>query len=236
MRFQENGGNGAQRYKESRESGQTMIRPRRSAAITVSEPTLNVLLASLLERKGLRQAVGEVVSQSGAFRPDIWMRVGGIRVILEGKFAASGVEARLETQCRERLEKGYCPIAVGVVYPALPPRLMPTYTTGELEEYLLSALYRLKVFYLTGKGIGEIGWEEAVSFAGLVDLLRNVHAQVVQDDWVQEAVFVIGEGLDGFASSLEDVGEEPSALADRLRQALALPKEAPGAEKAENEE
>ena len=75
-----------------------MIRPGRSASITVSEPTLNVLLASLLERKGLKQAVGEVVSQSGAFRPDVWMRVGGIRVILEGKFSGSGVEARLERQ------------------------------------------------------------------------------------------------------------------------------------------
>ena len=213
-----------------------MIRPGRSASITVSEPTLNVLLASLLERKGLKQAVGEVVSQSGAFRPDVWMRVGGIRVILEGKFSGSGVEARLERQCRERLEKGYCPIAVGVVYPALPPRLMPTYSSRELEGYLLSALYRLKVFYLTGEGIGEVGWEEGVSFTGLVDLLRNVHAQVVQDDWVQQAVSIIRQGLDSFASSLEDVGEEPSALADRLRQALALPKEAPEAEKAENEE
>lgn len=206
------------------------MRPRRSASITVSEPTLNVLLASLLERKGLKQAVGEVVSDSGAFRPDVWMRVGGVRVILEGKFSTSGVEAALEKQCRERLERGYCPIAVGVVYPALPPRLMPTYSTHEVEEHLLNARYKLKVFYLTGEGIGEVGWEEGISFTSLIDLLRNVHAQVVQEDWVHQAVSIIEQGLDIFASGLEEVGEEPSALADRVREGLALPREAPEAE------
>lgn len=212
-----------------------MRRHPRSASVTVSEPTLNVLLASLLERKGLKQAIGEVVSQSGAFRPDVWMTVAGVRIILEGKFSAAGVEARLEKQCRQRLENGYSAIAVGVVYPLLSPRLMPTYSTREVEEHLLTARYKVKVFSLSAGGIAEAGWEEGVVFKGLVDILRNVHAQVVREDWVSRAVSTIGEGLSVFASLVEDVGSDPSGLADQMREALALPKEAPEQEEAPDE-
>jgi hypothetical protein len=118
--------------------------------VDITEPTLNVALAQLLERREL-QALGEVVIHRKAKgvgkKPDVLLTVNGVKVIIEGKFAAPGIESILEKQCLDRIEDGLCELCIGIIYSKMQPTGL-TLTMKEVEAELLKSKFRALVTYV----------------------------------------------------------------------------------------
>jgi hypothetical protein len=201
--------------------------------MTISEVNLNITLARLLEKRGLR-AIGETVLHSGAYRPDILMTINGVRVILEGRFQKAGVEESLDLTCRSRLENALCDISVGVVYPH--PQIASLSPTGkDVEQFLLGARYSARVFHISAEGIRGNGWEREIELNQLSSLIRSSYSIVVKEDRVSASIQHVREGLDEFAQLIGQASDDPDGLARSLVEVMKLPSGAKEDEEAEDE-
>jgi hypothetical protein len=126
--------------------------------------------------------------KEGVSKPDVWMTIEGVPVILEGCFEKSGFEESLERDCRERLAQDLCWICIALVYPPFPQRLSAAYSLEEVSRYLRESRYKVKVFAVGSQGIREEPWQEGVHFTDLVSVLRQVHQAVVSEDRLAPAV------------------------------------------------
>lgn len=135
------------------------------------EEAINTQLALLLARYGV-DAESETIQAGGRQRPDVLFALGGLRVILEGKFAdVHDVEAVVLRDAQKRLESGICHLAVAIVYP---PALRTT-ATAKLGEVLETAPLRVQVFAENGA----TDWTQATP-AELLAILRRVQEQLVE--------------------------------------------------------
>ena len=210
--------------------------------VDITEPTLNVILADLLRRREL-QALGEVVVHRKAKgigkKPDVLLTVNGIKVIVEGKFAASGIESVLEKQCIERIEDGLCEICIGIVYSKTPLTTL-TATMKEVEAKLLKSKFQALVMFVAPTefeqlsfdymksplppGLKKMGWQE-VDINQLASLLRSSYTSVVSED-------ILGKAVESFASALQNAAEKlvssnpPDVLAAKISKIMEIP-EAP---------
>jgi hypothetical protein len=199
--------------------GTEMKRKRFIAAAT--EPTLNVELARLLGKRGLR-ALGEVIihRRDGVDKPDIFITVNGIKLVVEGKFRAPSVEIRLASQCVDRIENGICEIAVSVIYEndAMPQLAL---TMADLEQLLLNAQFSFNVWYLAVPNVRETGWAVG-NVDSVAQVIRNSYSVVVSEDLVSAAVEILSDALDDALQALT-MQTEVGVLAERLRASAALP-------------
>jgi hypothetical protein len=218
--------------------------------VDITEPTLNVVLAHLLRRRELL-ALGEVVVHRQAKgvgkRPDVLLTVNGVKVIVEGKFASSGIESILEKQCIERIEDGLCEICIGVIYSKMQPTTL-TVTMKEVESMLLKSRFQALVSYVAPPefeqlgldyvqspvppGLKQMGWHE-VDINQLADLVRASYTSVVSED-------ILGKAVESFASALQRAVEKlmtsspPEVLAAKISTIMEIP-EAPHEEPEEGE-
>lgn len=213
--------------------------------VEITEPTLNVALAHLLRKREL-QALGEVVVHRQAKgvgkKPDVLLTVNGVKVIIEGKFAAPGIQAVLERQCIDRIEDGLCEICVGVIYSKV--KMQPatlTVTMKEVESMLLKSKLQALLSYVAPAqsqqppippGLKKMGWQE-VDINQLADLVRASYTSVVSED-------ILGKAVESFASALQAAAEKlmtsspPEVLAAKLSTIMEIP-EAPREEPEESE-
>lgn len=217
--------------------------PKDQMLVNITEPTLNVILADLLRRRGL-QALGEVVVHRKAKgigkKPDVLLTVNGVKVIIEGKFTASGVESVLEKQCIDRIEDGLCEICIGVIYPEMQFSSL-TQTMKEVEATLLRSNLQALVTYVgptefeqlgldfveskLPPGIKKIGWWYEVGINELASLVRSSYTSVVSED-------ILGKAVESFASALQNAAQKlvastsPDVLADKISRIMEIP-EAP---------
>lgn len=209
--------------------------------VDITEPTLNVVLAHLLRRREL-QALGEVVIHRKAKgvgkKPDVLLTVNGVRVIIEGKFATSGVESTLEKQCLDRIEDGLCEICIAIIYSRMPVTSL-TLTMKEVEAKLLNSKFQALVAYVAPPeaeqlalhfnteptippGLRKIGWYE-VDINQLANLVRASYTSVVSED-------ILGKAVESFASALQSAAEKlitsnpPDALAAQISEIMEIPK------------
>jgi hypothetical protein len=218
--------------------------------VDITEPTLNVVLAHLLRRRELL-ALGEVVVHRQAKgvgkRPDVLLTVNGVKVIVEGKFASSGIESILEKQCIERIEDGLCEICIGVIYSKMQPTTL-TVTMKEVESMLLKSRFQALVSYVAPPefeqlgldyvqspvppGLKQMGWHE-VDINQLADLVRASYTSVVSED-------ILGKAVESFASALQRAVEKlmtsspPEVLAAKISTIMEIP-EAPHEEPEQGE-
>ena len=218
--------------------------------VEITEPTLNVALAQLLRKREL-QALGEVVVHRQAKgvgkKPDVLLTVNGVKVIIEGKFASSGIESILEKQCIERIEDGLCEICIGVIYSKMQPSTLTT-TMKEVESMLLKSNFRALVSYVAPPefeqlsfdytqspmppGLKKMGWHD-VDINQLADLVRASYTSVVSED-------ILGKAVESFASALQTAVEKlmtsgpPEVLAAKISSIMEIP-EAPHEEPEEGE-
>ena len=217
--------------------------------VEITEPTHNVGLAQLLRKREL-QALGEVVvhrqTKGVGKKPDVLLTVNGVKVIIEGKFAASGIEAILEKQCIERIEDGLCEICIGVIYTKMQPTSLTT-TMKEVESMLLKAKFQALVTYVAPTefeqlsfdyvqspmppGVKKMGWHE-VDINQLADLVRASYTSVVSED-------ILGKAVESFATALQTAVEKlmtsspPEVLAAKISATMEIP-EAPREEREED--
>lgn len=174
------------------------------------EESVNTQLAILLARHGV-DAESETIHQSGQQRPDVLFVLGGLRVIIEGKFSDTpDAENAVLSDALKRVQSGICHIAVALVY----PKAIRTTSTSQLEKILSTSLLRFLVISETG----QTEWAEA-SPSDILASLRRVHESLTKDDIVAESAKRLSELIEGIAALW--IGQP--ATCDRLSDLLGMP-------------
>jgi len=196
----------------------------------VSEETLNVVLAQLLLRRGLRSLGEARIHGIGLRKPDVFMVVNGVKVILEGKYRKLGVKEELEAKCKERIDEGLCEICISVEYPQLSFRaLYPN--MDDVERSLLSSKVESNVVWISAEGSRESGWMQ-VDVDELATLVRNSYTSIVSEDMLGKAVVSLASALNMVS---EKVVQLPNVdvLVTRVKNAMGLQEVKESAEESE---
>ncbi len=174
------------------------------------EESVNTQLAMILAHHGVI-AESETVQRSGKHRPDVMFTLGGLRVIIEGKFSGTpDAEKAVLSDALRRVETGICHIAVALVY----PEELRTVSTPQLAEILSASPLRFLIISETG----QTEWAES-SPSEILAALRRVHESLCKDDIVAESARGLSERIEGIAALW--IGQ--SATCDRLSVLLGMP-------------
>ena len=154
------------------------------------EETINTLLAIALAHYGL-MAEAEIIHQGGAKKlPDVFFKLDGLDVILEGKLARPGAQEETHQQATERMIQGLAHIAIAIIY----PETLRDVPTTEVETALQSCNFH----YLILSETGETDWLEG-DLAKLVTDIRQVQATLLEDNLVEVLAKSLGETLETIA-------------------------------------
>lgn len=188
------------------------------------EEVLNVVLATLLDRRGLVSAPERIKRTSyGKRLPDVTVvDYLGVRTTIEGRIAdAQGVESSLDLDASRRVDEGISPMCIAVIYPA---NLRATSSFGELSEEMSSATLRIRIYTE-----GEVGsWSEA-TVDGLAEVLRRAYDSLIRQDILEAAVVELRASIEESSGGLLESKSAPEIL----REALDMPKQLKSDEGAE---
>lgn len=177
----------------------------------VREEVLNVLLAQLLDERGV-VSVPEVIEnwESGRRLPDVLVEFQGLRTVIEGKVASATAEQEVAGQAASRVEEGVAHIGIGVVYPS---ELRQAGGVPEIRAAMPKGLLRINI--CTEQG--EQGWMDS-DLDELAALLRRTFEQLVSEDVVARAVEAIESGIDRFTRAIKAT---PAAI-ERCAEVLGI--------------
>lgn len=186
---------------------------------TVSEETLNVVLAQLLLKRSLRTLGEARIHGLGMRKPDVFILVNGVKVILEGKYARAGARRELEEKCRERIDEGLCEICISIEYPfSFDSFLSPT--MGDVERMLLGKGVQANISLVASEGIKSGGWIK-VEIDGLANLIRNSYTSIVGEDLLGQAVESLSSSLSEATKKMMEISDT-EVIARRVRTAIGL--------------
>jgi hypothetical protein len=157
------------------------------------QEVFNVLLAQLLNERGVVAAPEAILKAAPGRRlPDVLVEFNGLRTILEGEIADQPNAAdRALAAARQRVEEGLAYIGVAVIYPAELRRV----DYAELKRALAHSLLQIATFTEAGK----IGFVTG-TVNELERLLRETYQQLLSEDVVAQAVGLLDQGVEAFAS------------------------------------
>jgi hypothetical protein len=156
------------------------------------EEVINVELAELLKRYNL-QADPETIRKGN--KPDVIINMGGLKVIIEGRF---GQEQSLRRDVRRRIEEGIADISLGILYP---DELKEANDLSHLREKIKKCSYKGFVFYFATNGISSQDFGPS-DLHEIVGLLNNIFSLYIQNDLVREQVRVIEELIEEAVSDI----------------------------------
>jgi hypothetical protein len=185
---------------------------------SVREEVINVLIAELLEKRGLLsvpETIRKAVGTKGRKLPDITVAdLLGIRMVIEGRFEVSGdTRQQLFKDAKSRVEEGISPICLALLYPI---DVRQTDTLPKLRGKLEKAAFHVRIISESGDG----QWAP-MSLDGIAEALRRAYELLVTDDVVIRSV---GELEQSIEAATELFMRSP-AVTERFRQALGIPKE-----------
>jgi hypothetical protein len=174
------------------------------------EEVINTCLAILMARHGV-DAEAETIHRSGRQRPDVLFTLGGLRTVIEGKYAdVADADKVVSGDAERRVSSGICHIAVAVVY----PKELRTAGTRDIEKSLAAARLRYRIFSETGNDQWLSGTPSEILAA-----LRRVHGALVKDDVVAESARSLSEKIENIAA----LWSGQPATCDRLSDILGMP-------------
>jgi hypothetical protein len=188
------------------------------------QEVVNVVLAQLLERRGLIAVPEEIVAAistgaSGPVRmPDVLVDYQGLRTAIEAEFASTpNAEERAFDKAKERVDQNVAQIGVAVVYPA---RLRNGFSRlpSELERARLS--FTIVTEPVVNPSLFP-GWSPSFDKGNVNDLaeaLRRAYEQLVRDETLQRAVAMMEAKIEAF---LNAISAQPAAT-ERLAVVLGL--------------
>jgi hypothetical protein len=187
------------------------------ALYNVREEVVNVVLAELLEKRGLL-SIPETIRRSVTQKndrqlPDIIVAdLLGIRIVIEGRFD-NGKSSRdsLLRDSRERVEQGISPVCLAALYP---PDLRSTESIPKLRKKLESTTLEIRVVSENGDGDWSRGTVDDIA-----DALRHSYELLISDDVVLSSVEEIEKAIE-FSSELF---VHSKGLKERFRQVLGIP-------------
>ncbi len=188
----------------------------------MSEETLNVVLAQLLLKRSLRSLGEARIPGLGVRKPDVFIVVNGVKVILEGKYKRASARKELEEKCKKRIDEGLCEICISVEYPFTPSfrSLFPP-TMDDVEKMLLDKGVEVNIAWISAKGIKGIktsDWVEA-KIDDLANIVRSSYTSIVSEDILNKAVESLATSLNRAAEiMIPSIG----VLVTRLKNAMGL--------------
>ncbi|MGK9452532.1 hypothetical protein ACSSZE_14940 [Acidithiobacillus caldus] len=179
-------------------------------AIRHREETINTQLAILLSRHGVH-ADAETILHQGRQRPDVMFLLGGVRVVIEGKYAdVPDAAAVVLDDARRRVRNGICHIAVALIY----PKAMRTVRVADLDAQLSRTRLRHRIISETG----ETDWAEGTPDEVLASL-RRAHEAMTKDDIVAESAGKLSQRIQAIA----DLWSGSGGVCDKLSNTLGMP-------------
>ncbi|MEW5720679.1 MAG: hypothetical protein AB1817_18785 [Chloroflexota bacterium] len=175
------------------------------------QEVFNVLLAQLLQKRGVISAPENIVRANAARRmPDVIVSFNGLRTAIEGEVGdhADAQQLALES-ARKRVEEGIAHIGIAIVY----PEHLRQVEFGALEAKLAQS--ELAIAIVTESG--DTGFVPG-NVDYLESALRRAFEQLLQEDVVKRAADVIDAGIDRFAGALAD----KTGVAERIADALGI--------------
>jgi len=182
----------------------------------VHEDVVTIELSKLLYDHGL---INRALSLMGSI-PDIYMVIGGIRVILEVK--EEGEERALEIQLKKRLNENLCDLAVGIIYPSrvVEGALVPP-TPKEVRERLLNEKLSVFAFAPSINDLKTLLKGSKYNVSQLPGLLIRIAHEAIPDEEVNEATDKIKEVILKFSNQLSTLREDRvRSIAEKIREVL----------------
>ncbi len=166
------------------------------------QEVLNVLLAQLLQERGIVSAPEDVLKTSPRDTrkmPDVMVDFFGLRTVIEGEVDDQDDAApRALASAQKRVEQGIVHIAVAVVYPSS----LRKHPFVRLKDELAKA--ELKIAVVTESGLK--GFDQG-NVDRLGEFLRRAFGELVQEDVVAQAVDELKQGIEKFVAVTErDLG------------------------------
>jgi hypothetical protein len=177
------------------------------------QEVLNVLLAQLLQERGIVSAPEDVLKTSPRDTrkmPDVMVDFFGLRTAIEGEVDDQADAApKALASAQKRVEQGIVHIAVAVVYPAS----VRKHPFARLKEELAKA--ELKIAVVTESGAK--GFDQG-NVDRLGEFLRRAFGELVQEDVVAQAVEELKQGIEKFVA----VTERDTGTIARLAEVLGI--------------
>jgi len=203
--------------------------PRQRGATTNRQEILNVLVAQLLQERGLVAAPEQIISRlelRTRRMPDVLVDFQGLRLAIESEYASSGAEDKASKAALRRVEEGIAHVGMALIYPSTlrtaagDAENLRKLLTSETLQYAIvtesEAVIQIALPFATAK-------EPFIPFVKgnldeLADSLRRSYDQLVKDDVLNRAVTLLEQGIESFTLSLSP---QPAAT-ERFMTALGI--------------
>ena len=204
----------------------TATRPRTQR--NVRQEVLNVLIAQLLEQRGLVAVPESIIPATGRQRrrmPDVLVDFRGLRLAIEGEFAAAQAMKKARDSAADRVTTGIAHVGVALIYPrelksapADISSLRDSLGNAELHYAIVTELEADQLLLPfaapdTTKVPFETGTVDSLAAA-----VRRSYDYLVKDEVLQRAVDLLEHGITLFVGSL---ATQP-ATTDRFMDALGI--------------
>ena len=175
------------------------------------QEVLNVLLAQLLQERGLIAAPEQVLRRpTGETRlPDVLVDFRGLRLMIEAEFAGvAGAKEKAYLKAQQRVEQGIAHIGVAVLYPAGLKALAYEQQKSELARAIMqfAVLTEVSITPFPQLELFEVS-DKAPWFAGtieqLIESLGRCYDQLVEDETLTRAIALVEASIEWFLSALK---------------------------------
>ncbi|MEK9138273.1 MAG: hypothetical protein AAB393_14200 [Bacteroidota bacterium] len=177
------------------------------------QEVLNVVLAQLLQERGIISAPEDVLKTSPKDTrkmPDVMVNFFGLRTAIEGEVDDQDDAApKALASARKRVDQGIVHIAVAVVYPSS----LRKHPFNRLKDELAKAELRIAVVTESG----DKGYDQG-NVDRLGEFLRRAFGELIQEDVVAQAVDELKQGIEKFVA----VTERDAGTIARLAEVLGI--------------
>lgn len=194
---------------------------------SVRQEVLNVLLAQLLQERGLEVAPEQIITDPSGFRrmPDVIVDFQGLRLAIEGEFASHSAYKKASRSATQRVEDGIAHMGMALVYPSALremgqdiEELKRTLARARLEFAIITENEATPQGSLFPVPVGETAQFMKGNLDDLAEALRKSYERLIEDRALERAVAFLDQGIDVFVSSLNP---QPAST-DRFRTALGI--------------
>lgn len=190
---------------------------------------LNVLVAQLLQERGLVAAPEQIISRmdlASRRMPDVLVDFQGLRLAIESEYASTGAENKASKAALRRVEEGIAHVGMALIYPealriaAGDSETLRELLAAESFHYAIitesEATLQIAMPFLTTA-------KQVIPFVKgnldqLGDALRRSYDQLIKDDVLNKAVSLLEQGIESFSFAL---APQPAACG-RFMSALGI--------------
>jgi len=192
---------------------------------SVRQEVLNVLLAQLLQERGLEVAPEQIITDPSGFRrmPDVIVDFQGLRLAIEGEFASHSAYKKASRSATQRVEDGIAHMGMALVYPSALREM------GQDIEELKRALARARLEFAiiteneatSQESLFPVVVRETAQFVkgdldDLAEALRKSYERLIEDRVLERAVKFLNQGIEVFVGSLNPQPASTNRFASAL--------------------